>query len=58
LPRPSAQGLLTLLQDLLQTQPSAVHVSPADFVDSSFLDELEQTGLIEAIYGDTAEAGG
>jgi ABC-type nitrate/sulfonate/bicarbonate transport system substrate-binding protein len=58
LPRPSAQGLLTLLQDLLQAQPSAVHVSPADFVDSSFLDELEQAGLIEAIYGETAEAGG
>ena len=51
LPRPSAQGLLTLLQDLLRNQQSAVPLSPGDVVDSSFLDELEQAGFIETIYG-------
>jgi ABC-type nitrate/sulfonate/bicarbonate transport system substrate-binding protein len=51
LPRPSAQGLLTLLQDLLRNQPSAVPLSPTDIVDSSFLDELEQAGFVETIYG-------
>jgi ABC-type nitrate/sulfonate/bicarbonate transport system substrate-binding protein len=51
LPRPSAQGLQTLLRDLQRNQPSTIPPSPTDMVDSSFLDELEQTGFIEAIYG-------
>jgi ABC-type nitrate/sulfonate/bicarbonate transport system substrate-binding protein len=51
LPRPSVQGLLTLLQDLRRNQPSTVPLSPTDMVDSSFLDELEQAGFIETIYG-------
>ena len=51
LPRPSAQGPLTLLQDLLRNQPSVVPVSPTDMVEASFLDELEQAGFIETIYG-------
>jgi ABC-type nitrate/sulfonate/bicarbonate transport system substrate-binding protein len=51
LPRPSAAGLRTLLQDLRRNQPSAVLLSPTDLVDSSFLDEFEQAGLIETLYG-------
>jgi ABC-type nitrate/sulfonate/bicarbonate transport system substrate-binding protein len=51
LPRPSAAGLLTLLQDLLRHPPSAVPLSLTDMVDSSFLDELEQAGFIETLYG-------
>lgn len=51
LPRPSAAGLRTLLQDLRRNQPSAVPLSPTDMVDSSFLDELEQAGFIETLYG-------
>jgi len=51
LPRPSAAGLLTLLQDLRRNQPSAVPLSLTDIVDSSFLDELEQAGFIETLYG-------
>ena len=50
LPRPSAAGLRTLLQDLRQSHPSAVPLSPTDMVDSSFLDELEQAGFIETLY--------
>jgi ABC-type nitrate/sulfonate/bicarbonate transport system substrate-binding protein len=51
LPRPSAQGLLTLLQDLRRNRPSAASLSPADLVDPSFLDELKQAGYIESLYG-------
>ena len=51
LPRPSAQGLQTLLQDLRRNRPSALPLSPTDVVDSSFLDELEHAGFIEALYG-------
>ena len=51
LPRPSAAGLWTLIQDLRRNQPSAVLLSPTDVVDSSFLDELEQGGFIETLYG-------
>jgi hypothetical protein len=51
LPRPSAQGLLTLLQDLQRSQPSTVLLSPTDIVDSSFLDEFERAGFVESIYG-------
>jgi ABC-type nitrate/sulfonate/bicarbonate transport system substrate-binding protein len=50
LPRPSPSGLLSLLQDLLQKQPSAVPLSRTDMVDTSFLDELEQTGFIQTLY--------
>lgn len=51
LPRPSAAGLLTLLQDLLRNQPSGVPLALTDMVDSSFLDELEQAGFIQTLYG-------
>ena len=51
LPRPSAVGLQTLLQDLLRNLPSAAPLSPTDVVDSSLLDELEQAGFIETLYG-------
>jgi len=50
-PRPSAVGLQTLLQDLLRNLPSAAPLSPRDVVDSSLLDELEQAGFIETLYG-------
>jgi ABC-type nitrate/sulfonate/bicarbonate transport system substrate-binding protein len=51
LPRPSAVGLQTLLRDLLPNLPSAVPLPLTDIVDSSFLDELEQAGFIETLYG-------
>jgi hypothetical protein len=51
LPRPSPHGLLTLLQDLRRNRPSAAPLSPEDLVDPSFLDELEQVGFIETLYG-------
>jgi ABC-type nitrate/sulfonate/bicarbonate transport system substrate-binding protein len=51
LPRPSAAGLQTLLQDLRRKQSSTLSLSPTDMVDSSFLDELERAGLIETLYG-------
>ena len=52
LPRPSAVGLRTLLQDLRRDRPSAAPLSATDMVDSSFLDELEQGGFIETLYGE------
>ena len=51
LPRPSAAGLRTLLQDLRRNRASAAPLSPTDMVDSSLLDELEQGGFIETLYG-------
>jgi ABC-type nitrate/sulfonate/bicarbonate transport system substrate-binding protein len=51
MPRPSATGLLTLLQDLRRNRASAAPLSLADMVDSSFLDELEQARFIETLYG-------
>jgi len=50
LPHPSPSGLLTLLQDFLGKQPSAVPLSRTDLVDTSFLDELEQTGFVRTLY--------
>jgi ABC-type nitrate/sulfonate/bicarbonate transport system substrate-binding protein len=51
LPRPSAAGLQTLLQDLWRNRSSSVPLSPTDLIDSSFLDELEQARFIATLYG-------
>jgi ABC-type nitrate/sulfonate/bicarbonate transport system substrate-binding protein len=53
LPRPSAAGLQTLLQDLRRNQSSTVPLSPTGMVDSSFLDGLEQAGFVETLFVET-----
>jgi len=48
LPSPSEKGLLAVLER--ETDPKAKNFKPADFVDLSFLREIEQSGLIEKLY--------
>jgi len=48
LPLPSERGLQAVLER--ESDPKAKNFKPADFVDLSFLREIEQGGLIEKLY--------
>lgn len=52
LPRPSPQAIQRLLDELGLDRPAAKALSPADLVDTSFLDELERAGTVKHLYGD------
>jgi ABC-type nitrate/sulfonate/bicarbonate transport system substrate-binding protein len=50
LPRPSADGVQKLLQELAVKRPAAGALSLASVADVSFLDELEREGLVRNLY--------
>jgi len=52
LPRPSPQAMQRLLDEVALERPGARGLSPADIVDTSFLDDLERTGFVKKLYGD------
>ncbi len=52
LPRPSPQAIQRLLDELALERPATEGLSPADIVDTSFLDDLERTGFVKKLYGD------
>ncbi len=52
---PSLQGIRTILTSLADIDPRARSAKPEDFVDMSFVRELDQSGYIDRLYGGTAK---
>jgi NitT/TauT family transport system substrate-binding protein len=47
---PSLEGLKTVIEDLAERDPRAKAVKPEQFVDFSFIRELDQSGFIDGLY--------
>jgi ABC-type nitrate/sulfonate/bicarbonate transport system substrate-binding protein len=47
---PSQDGLKTVIEDLAERDPRAKTVKPEQFVDMSFIRELDQSGFIDGLY--------
>ncbi|MBI3014544.1 MAG: ABC transporter substrate-binding protein [Candidatus Tectomicrobia bacterium] len=48
-PYPTLEGIQFLLDDIAKDHPKAKQAKPADFVDTSFLDELEKEGFFKSL---------
>jgi len=49
-PYPTPEGVKTLLDDLAAKTPKAGEANPKEFVDGSFVDEMERSGFIKQLY--------
>lgn len=49
-PYPTPEGIKTLLDDMASKNPKAAAADPKSFVDMSFVQELESSGLIKQLY--------
>jgi hypothetical protein len=49
-PYPSAEGFKTILDDLAKKLPAARTANPKDFIDARFIQELDKSGYIDALY--------
>jgi ABC-type nitrate/sulfonate/bicarbonate transport system substrate-binding protein len=47
---PSLEGLKTVLEDIGERDPRAKTAKPEQFVDASFIRELDQSGSIDGLY--------
>src|SRR5262249_60091236 len=47
---PNPEGIKNILEPLAQTDPKAKAAKPEDFVDMSFIRELDQSGFIDELY--------
>ena len=47
---PSLEGIKNILEPLAQTDAKAKAAKPEDFVDVSFVRELDQSGYIDSLY--------
>jgi hypothetical protein len=47
---PSLEGLKTVLDELAERDPRAKTAKPEQFVDASFIRELDQSGFIDGLY--------
>ena len=47
---PTLEGIRNILEPLAQTDPKAKAAKPEDFVDMSFVKELDQSGYIDNLY--------
>ena len=47
---PSIEGIKTILASLTEIDPRARSAKPEDFVDMSFIRELDQSGYIDRLY--------
>ena len=47
---PSLEGLKTVLEDIAERDPRAKTTKPEQFVDMSFIRELDQSGFIDGLY--------
>ncbi|MBM2805887.1 MAG: transporter substrate-binding protein [Deltaproteobacteria bacterium] len=47
---PSLEGLKTVIEDLAERDPRAKTVKPEQFVDMSFIRELDQSGFTDGLY--------
>ncbi|HEX7226942.1 MAG TPA: hypothetical protein VF353_04140 [Candidatus Binatia bacterium] len=48
---PSPDGVKRLLDDVAVKNPKAAAANPRDFVDLSFVEEVERSGFIKQLYG-------
>ena len=51
IPLPTPEGVKTLLDDMAPHNPKAKAADPKQFVDTSFVQELEASGYIKRLYG-------
>lgn len=49
-PYPSIEGFRTIIKDAAERIPAARTANPKDFMDTSLLEELDRSGLIDALY--------
>jgi ABC-type nitrate/sulfonate/bicarbonate transport system substrate-binding protein len=54
-PRPSFPGMQTLRDLLVAKYPAAASLKESDIADSSFIDELQQSGFIDRLYAGAAK---
>ncbi|MGZ8497693.1 MAG: ABC transporter substrate-binding protein [Candidatus Binatia bacterium] len=47
---PSVEGLKTVIDDIADRDPRAKSVKPEQFIDASFIRELDQSGFIDSLY--------
>ncbi|HTF92613.1 MAG TPA: hypothetical protein VK632_06180, partial [Verrucomicrobiae bacterium] len=47
---PSLDGLKTVIDDIAERDPRAKTAKPEQFVDMSFIRELDQSGFIDGLY--------
>jgi NitT/TauT family transport system substrate-binding protein len=47
---PSVDGLKTVIDDLAERDPRAKNAKPEQFIDASFIRELDQSGFIDGLY--------
>ena len=52
IPYPTTKGIQTVLDEIGTRIPKAKTLQPANFVDVTFLKELEQSGFIKNLYGE------
>ena len=50
LPQPTEEGVKAVLDQFVQRYPAAKALAPSQVVDRSFLDELENTGVVAQLY--------
>jgi NitT/TauT family transport system substrate-binding protein len=49
-PYPNMESFKTIFRDLGDRMPAAKNANPREFVDTSFLEELDKSGYIDALY--------
>ena len=52
IPYPTTKGIQTVLDEIGTRNPKAKALQPANFIDVTFLKELEQSGFIKHLYGE------
>jgi NitT/TauT family transport system substrate-binding protein len=50
-PYPNREGIQTIIDQLAKTRPEMKNLNPNDFIDSSILKEIEDSGFIKKLYG-------
>jgi NitT/TauT family transport system substrate-binding protein len=50
IPYPNVNGMHTSIEYVAQTRPDVSRHKPEEFIDASFVDELEKTGFIKKLY--------
>jgi hypothetical protein len=50
-PFPAPEGVKTFLDYMAASRPEATKVNPKDFVDLSFVQQVQASGLIKQLYG-------
>ncbi len=51
-PYPTLKGIQTVLDEIGTRNAKAKTLQPANFIDVTFLKELEQSGFIKNLYGE------